>query len=144
MNMELNSRLIFLPTDIDHNKPITWYFIHECLFRSWKGMHKTQCIYFSEPPRLKLQWSYLKGVYGIITHASVWSAIFKIWRESKYRSLKMCDCLYVTVRTQVQQSYVSVHSLLRYGLHTHFEPDLTRENKIASALSKTPAIFTTV
>ena len=47
------------------NKPI-WYFIHECLFRSMKGMHKIRCIYFGEPPRLKLQWSYLQGLYGII------------------------------------------------------------------------------
>ena len=32
----------------------------------------------------------------------------------------MCDYLYVTVHTQAQQSYVTVHSLLRYGSHTHF------------------------
>ena len=54
------------------NKSIIWYFIHECLILSMKGMHKTWCIYFSEPPRLKLQWSYLHGVHGIIsTHLFV-------------------------------------------------------------------------
>ena len=31
------------------NKSIIWYFIHECLFRSMKGMHETRCIYFGEP-----------------------------------------------------------------------------------------------
>ena len=40
------------------NKPIM-YFIHECLILSMKGMHKTRCIYSSEPLRLKLQWSYM-------------------------------------------------------------------------------------
>ena len=49
------------------NKPIIWYFIHECLNLSMKSMHKTRCIYFSEPPRLKLQWNYLHGVCGIIS-----------------------------------------------------------------------------
>ena len=44
------------------NKSIIWYFIYECLFRSMNGMHKTRCIYFSDPLRLKLQWSYLHGV----------------------------------------------------------------------------------
>ena len=78
------------------------------------------------------------------THASNWSAIFQIQRESKYWSLKMRDCLYVTVHTQAQQPYVTVHSLLRYCSHTHFYPGLVRENKITLALSSTPAIFTTV
>ena len=32
----------------------------------------------------------------------------------------MCDSLYVTVHTQAQQYNVAVHSLLRYGSHTHF------------------------
>ena len=49
------------------NKSIIWYFIQECLILSMKGMYKTRCIYFSEPPRLKLQWRYLRGVYGIIS-----------------------------------------------------------------------------
>ena len=57
----------------------------------------------------------------------------------------MCDYyLYVTVHTQAQQSYATVHSLLCYGSHTHFLPGLVRENKIASALFSTPAIFPTV
>ena len=47
------------------NKSIIWYFIHECLTLSMKGMYKTRCIYFSAPPRLQLQWRKLRGVYGI-------------------------------------------------------------------------------
>ena len=31
----------------------------------------------------------------------------------------MCDRLYVTVQTENQQYYVTVHSLLRYGSHTY-------------------------
>ena len=54
------------------------------------------------------------------THASNWSAIFQIWRESKYWSLKMCDFVYVMVHTQAQQPYVTVHSLLLYYSHMHF------------------------
>ena len=60
------------------------------------------------------------GMWHNIIHASFCSAIFQIWRESKYWSLKMCDCFYVTVNTQAHQYYVTVHSLLRYGSHTHF------------------------
>ena len=37
-----------------------------------------------------------------------------------YWTLKICDFLYVTVHTQAQQSYITVHSLLRYASHTHF------------------------
>ena len=99
--------------------------------RSWNN--GVRCMFFV----------FLWGIWHN-THASVWSAIFQIWRESKYWSLKMCDCLYVTVHTQAQQSYVTVRSLLCCGSHTHFSPGLVRENKIVSALSNTPAIFTTV
>ena len=41
------------------NKSIIRYFIHECLILLMKGMHKTRCIYLSEPPRLKLQWRHV-------------------------------------------------------------------------------------
>ena len=111
------------------NKPIIWYFIHECLNLSMKSMHAVKL----------LTW----GMWHNI-HVSVCSAIFQIWRESKYWSLKMCDCLYVTVNTQVQQYYVTVYSLLRYCSHTHFLAGPVRENKIGSELSNTPAIFATV
>ena len=46
----------------------------------------------------------------------------------------MCDCLYVTVHTQDRQSYATVHSLLRYGSHTHFLPGLVHSSYIPNSL----------
>ena len=101
------------------NKSIICYFIHECLILLMKGMHKTRFIYLSKPQVLNCSEGVTWGIWHNI-HASVCSAIFQIWREPKYWSLKMCDCLYVTVHTHDQRYYVTVHSLWRYGSHTHF------------------------
>ena len=62
--------------------------------------------------------------YGFIDHLTI------DWPLISYQ----CDCLYVTVHTQAQQSYVTVHSLLRYGSHTHFLPGLLRENNRVGAI----------
>ena len=101
------------------NKPIIWYFVHECLNLSMKGMHKTQCIYFSEPARLKLQWSYLHGVCGIISMHLFVQLSFKSDVNQNIDHWK-CDYLYGMVNTQAQQYYVTVNSLLRYGSHMNF------------------------
>ena len=84
-----------------------------------KGMHKHDVFTSVNPHVLNCSEVTYMGMWHNI-HASVCSAIFQIWRKSKYLSLKMCDCLYVTVNTRVQQYYVTVHNLLRYGSHTHF------------------------
>ena len=50
------------------NKSIILYF-YPWMFNpvDERYAYKTRCIYFSEPLRLKLQWTYLRGVYGIIS-----------------------------------------------------------------------------
>ena len=86
----------------------------------WKALHKTRCIYFSEPPRLKLQWSYLHGVQGIIPVHLFGRLSFKSDVNQNIYHWKCVTFFNVTVHTQAQQSYVTVHSLLRYGSHMHF------------------------
>ena len=50
------------------NKPIIWYFIHECLNLSMKSMRKTRCICFSEPHVLNC---------SEITYMGMWHNICK-------------------------------------------------------------------
>ena len=98
------------------NKSIIWYFIHECLFRLMKGMHKT-----GWTPCLKLQWSYLQAVYGIIPTYLFGQLSNLTWIKILItENVWLFVYLYVTAHAPAQQSYLKVHSLLRYGSHTHF------------------------
>ena len=97
-------------------------------------MHKTRCIYFSEPPRLKLQWSYLHGVYDITSMHLIGQPSFKsnvnknidhwkcvtvytLWFTLRHSSLTLrSTACYVTVYTRIsnQASCVKIKSRRRY------------------------------
>ena len=101
------------------NKSFIWYFIHECLFRSMKGMHKTRCIYFSEPPRLKLQWSYLHGVYGIIPIHLFGQLSFKYnvnQNIDHWKCVTVCTLRFtlrpISLTLRSTAYYVTVHTLI--------------------------------
>ena len=98
------------------NKSIIWYFIHECLILSMKGMHKTRFIYFSESPRLKLQWSYLRGVYGNIS-----MHLFQLsFKSDVNQNIDHWKCVTVyTLRFTLRPSSITLRSTACYAtFHT--------------------------
>ena len=94
------------------NKSIIWYFIHECLILSMKGMHKTRRIYFSEPPRLKLQYSYLHGICGIISMHLFVQLSFK---SDVIQNIDHWKCVTVyTLRLTLRPSSITLRSTACY------------------------------
>ena len=67
MNMELNARLIFLPTYFDQISQLYDTLSTNVYSGRWKACIKHDVFKLLQwAPRLKLQWSYLHGVYGIL------------------------------------------------------------------------------
>ena len=112
------------------NKSIIWYFIHKCLILSMKGMHRTRCIYFSEPPCLKLRWSYLRVVYGM--HLFV-QLSFKSDVNQNIDHWK-CVTLY-TLRFTLRPSSITLRSTARYvTVHTRIsnQASCVKKNRIGA------------
>ena len=99
-----------------------------------KGMHKTRCIYFSEPPHLELQWNYLHRLQAIIPMHLFGQLSFKYdvnqnidhWKCVTVYTLRFtlrpssltlrCPACYATVHTRIsnQASCVKTKSRRRY------------------------------
>ena len=99
------------------NKSIIWYFFHEYLILSMKGMHKTRCIYLSEPQRLQLQWSYLHGVCGI---KSMHLFVQLSFKSDVNQNIDHWKCVTVsTLRLTLRPSSITLRSTACYvTVHT--------------------------
>ena len=117
------------------NKSIIWYFIHECLILSKYLLQWN--------PRLKLQWSYLHGVCGIISMQLFVQLSFKYDVNQNIDHWK-CVTVY-TLRLTLRPSSITLRSTACYvTVHTRISKQASCIKKIGSELSNTPAVFATV